>query len=124
MILRCARYPPRVSLSRSCRRHRSSTAEFGAEFGRQWPAIAVRRFMLYDVLLHEIGHLQVFDAHRPSRRLRFYSEKLAQEFANTWRRRLWSVPFDHPDPVHNMPDTAKFLVRKIYHEQGLSREGG
>src|SRR5437867_2227404 len=70
-IALCA-LPPRVSLMAACRRDRISTADFGADFGRQWPAIAVRRFMLYDVLLHEIGHLQVFDAHRPSRRLRFY----------------------------------------------------
>jgi len=101
-IALCA-LPPSVSLSRCCRLHRISTTEFGAEFGLQWPAIAVRRFMLYEVVLHEIGHLQVHDAHRPSRRLRYYSEKLAREFANTWRRRLWTVPFDHPDPVHNPP---------------------
>jgi hypothetical protein len=101
-IALCA-LPPRVSVSACCRWHRISTADFGAEFGRQWPVLAVRRFMLYDVLLHEIGHLQVFDARRPSRRLRFYGEKFAQEFANSWRCRLWSVPFGHPDPVHNRP---------------------
>ena len=95
--------PPRVSLTAACRHDRTSPAEFGADFGRQWPVLAVRRFMLYDVLLHEIGHLQVFEARRPSRRLRFFGEKLAQEFANLWRHRLWSVPFDHPDPVHNRP---------------------
>jgi hypothetical protein len=102
-ITLCA-LPPHVSLNAVCRYDRISTADFGAEFGHQWPVLAVRRFMLYDVLLHEIGHLQVFDAHRPSRRLRFYREKLAQEFANSWRRRLWSVSFDHPDPVHNPPE--------------------
>ena len=101
-ITLCA-LPPRVSLTAVCRHDRNSTAEFGAEFGVQWPVVAARRFMLYDVLLHEIGHLQVFDARRPSRRLRFYREKLAQEFANSWRRRLWSAPFNHPDPVHNRP---------------------
>jgi hypothetical protein len=102
-IALCA-LPPRLSFGALCRRDRISTADFGAQFGRQWPALAARRFMLYNVLLHEIGHLQVFDAHRPSRRLRFYREKLAQEFANSWRRRLWSVLFDHPDPVHNPPE--------------------
>ena len=101
-IALCA-LPPRFSISACCRWLRLSTAEFGAEFGLKWPALAVRRFMLYEALLHEIGHLQVFDAHRPSRRLRFYDEKLAQEFANSWRRRLWSISFDHPDPVHNPP---------------------
>src|SRR5262249_4890838 len=52
---------------------------------RKWPKLAIRRFLLYDVLLHEIGHLQVYDERRPSRRLRFYREKLAQEFADCWR---------------------------------------
>jgi hypothetical protein len=65
--------------------------------------------MLYDVLLHEIGHLQVFDATRRSQRLRFYHEKLAQEFAKHWRRQLWSTPFDHPDPVHNPPTEVEPL---------------
>lgn len=102
-IALCA-LPPRLSFGAFCRHDRISTAQFGAEFGRQWPVLTVRRFMLYNVLLHEIGHLQIFDAHRPCRRLRFYDEKLAQEFANTWRRRLWSVSFDHPDPVHNPPE--------------------
>ncbi len=108
-IALCA-LPPRVSLSACCRLHRLSTVDFGAEFGLQWPAIAVRRFMLYNTLLHEIGHLQIFDAHRPSRRLRSYGEKLAQEFANSWRDRLWSDHFDHPDPVHNPPDRIAILV--------------
>jgi len=112
-IALCA-LPPRVSLSACCRLHRLSTAEFGAEFGRQWPVLAVRRFMLYDVLLHEIGHLQVHDAHRPSWRLRSYGEKLAQEFANTWRRRIWSVPFGHPDPVHNPPDQVELVVGNVF----------
>ena len=105
-IALCA-LPPRVSLGAYCRRDRTCTLEFGAEFGRQWPVIAVRRFMLYYVVLHEIGHLQVDDATRPSERLRFYHEKLSQEFANSWRRRLWADPFDHPDPVHNPPTEAE-----------------
>ncbi len=107
-IALCA-LPPRVSLNACCRYHRMSSAAFGAEFGHQWPIIAVRRFMLYDVLLHEIGHLQVFDATRPSQRLRFNHEKRAQEFANHWRRRLWSNPFDHPDPAHNPPAATETL---------------
>jgi len=95
--------PPSFSLNRCCRKHRLSPAEFGAEFGRKWPKLAIRRFLLYDVLLHEIGHLQVYDERRRSRRLRFYHEKLAQEFADCWRRRLWAVQFNHADPVHNAP---------------------
>jgi hypothetical protein len=112
-IALCA-LPPGVRLSRACRRHRISTAEFGAEFGLQWSAMSVRRYLLYNTLLHEIGHLQVLDARRPSRRLRFYREKLAQEFANTWRRRLWSVPFEHPDVVHNPPGKDELLAADRY----------
>src|SRR5260221_622562 len=49
--------PGRVSLSRCMPRR--SVRPFGAVRGRQWPELAVRRFMLYDVFLHELGHLQV-----------------------------------------------------------------
>lgn len=102
--------PPRVSLNPSCRIHGESPQSFGAHWGRQWPKLAVRRFMLYDVFLHELGHIQVHDLRRPSKRLRFYDERLAQEFANSWRRRLWSSRFDHPDPVHNPPGLAELIV--------------
>jgi hypothetical protein len=101
-IALCA-LPRRVSLNAYCRHDRASPAEFGAQWGAQWPERAVRRFMLYNVFLHELGHLQVFDEGRPSRRLRFYHEKLAQEFADSWRHRLWSSRFEHPDQVHNRP---------------------
>jgi hypothetical protein len=81
-------------------RHRSPS-EFGAVRGRQWPEIAVRRFMLYDVFLHELGHLQVVE--RTARRLRrrFAGETKAQEFADYWRDTLWASRFVHPDPVHD-----------------------
>jgi hypothetical protein len=95
--------PPRVSLARFLVRR--SPQEFGALRGRQWPELAVRRFMLYEVFLHELGHLQAVDpkARRPQRR--FAGETKAQEFANFWRRKLWSSTFDHPDPVHNPPSS-------------------
>jgi hypothetical protein len=63
----------------------------------------VRRFLLYDTLLHELGHLQLV---RPKGRTwdrRVASETLAEQFATLWRRRLYSEPFDHSDPVHNAP---------------------
>jgi|SRR5579872_6520675 len=106
-IALCA-LPHRLSLNGCCRWNSVSPSEFGARWGKKWPALAVRRFMLYDVFLHELGHLQEFDSRGPSRRLRYYGEKLAQEFANSWRRRLWSNRFDHPDPVHNLPDCSEF----------------
>jgi hypothetical protein len=98
--------PPRVSLTRSLLKGQSC-AEFGALQGMQWPTLAVRRFLLYDVFLHELGHLQLVDARRHSQRLRFAREKLAQQFADAWRRALWSKHFDHLDPVHNAPNPMR-----------------
>lgn len=94
--------PPRVSLARFPVRGQSC-AEFGARRGAQWPDLAVRRFLLYDVFLHEIGHLQMVDGKSRSARLKFAREKLAESYAADRRRELWSAFFDHPDPVHNSP---------------------
>lgn len=100
-IALCA-LPPRISVTRFLRRP-TSPSHFGARRGVQWPHLAIRRFMLYEVFLHELGHLQVIDDSAKSPRHRFAREKLAQDFADRWRRRLWAEPFDHPDPVHNAP---------------------
>jgi hypothetical protein len=99
-IALCA-LPPRVGLARFL--DRRSPRQFGASRGRRWPEIAVRRFMLYDVFLHELGHLQVVDPTAQTERRRFASETKAQEFADEWRARLWAEPFAHPDPIHNAP---------------------
>ena len=100
-IALCA-LPPRMSLRQAL--VKGQTAEqFGAKLGQKWPTLAVRRFMLYDVFLHELGHLQLVNEESRSTRLKFRHEKLAQAFAMEWCRLLWSVPFDHPDPVHNPP---------------------
>ncbi len=96
--------PPRVSL-RGCGQ---PPEQFGAKRGQKWPTIAVRRFMLYYVLLHELGHLQPVDKHARSVRLKFAKEKLAHAFAVRWRKRLWAEPFVHPDPVHNPPAVEEF----------------
>jgi Flp pilus assembly protein TadD len=100
-IALCA-LPPRVSLT-PCLRRSQSPSQFGAVRGCPWPGLAVRRFMLYDVFLHELGHLQVVDRKAKTTRRRFASETRAQEFAEHWCRELWSRPFDHPDPAHNPP---------------------
>jgi cytochrome c-type biogenesis protein CcmH/NrfG len=100
-IALCA-LPPRVSLG-ACLRRSQSPNQFGAVRGSQWPPLAVRRFIPYDVLLHELGHLQVIDQKAKTTRRRFASETLAQDFAEHWCRKFWSGPFDHPDPVHNSP---------------------
>ena len=109
-IALCA-LPHRLSLNNCCRLSAISPSEFGAKWGEKWGPLAVRRFMLYEVLLHELGHLQVFDERMPSRRLRFYNEKLAEEFATSWRRRLWSVHYQHADPVHNPPTAVETVSR-------------
>jgi tetratricopeptide (TPR) repeat protein len=99
--------PPRLSLARFLVRGQSP-GRFGARRGRQWPGLAVRRFLLYDVLLHELGHLQPVDVRARSSRRRFAGETLAQAFAMRWCATLWAEPFDHPDPVHNRPTPAEF----------------
>ena len=94
--------PPRVSLTRFLvKGQRPET--FGAKRALQWPELAVRRFLLYDVLLHEIGHLQIIDAESRDFRRKFAHETKAQEFADSWRKKLWKEYFVHPDPVHNAP---------------------
>lgn len=100
-IALCA-LPPRISLTRFLVRGQAPQ-EFGATRGRQWRQLAVRRFLLYDALLHELGHLQVISGVATSERRKFAREKLAQEFADSWRRQLWLNYYDHPDPVHNPP---------------------
>ena len=94
--------PPRVSLTRGLVKGQTC-AEFGAVRGVQWPHLAVRRFILYDVFLHEVGHLQMVNVRARGEYRRFALEKYAQEFADKWRRKLWSEHFDHPDPAHNAP---------------------
>jgi hypothetical protein len=96
--------PPRLSLTRFLVRGQSPE-QFGAVRGKQWPEVAVRRFLLYDVFLHELGHLQLINEGAKSGRRKFAREKLAQEFADKWRRWLWSRRFEHPDPAHNPPES-------------------
>ena len=109
-IARCA-LPPRIGLTRFLAKGQKPE-HFGARRMRKWPALAVRRFLLYDVFLHELGHLQIVDEHRPSRGLRFAKEKLAQEFAMLWCRKVWSAPLVHSDPVHAPPDPSEFSTRE------------
>jgi hypothetical protein len=106
-IALCA-LPPRMSLTQALVKGQTPE-QFGARRGHKWPTLAVRRFMLYDVFLHELGHLQLSQRTGRSARLKFALEKLAQDFALQWCDRLWSEPFLHPDPVHS-PPTAKELL--------------
>ncbi|MEM1443100.1 MAG: hypothetical protein AAGF67_12210, partial [Verrucomicrobiota bacterium] len=101
-IVLCSILPPRVSL-RSYIIKGQSPKEFGAPVRGQWPPWAVSRFLLYDVFLHELGHLQSVDPKSNDWRRRYAGETLAEEFANRWRRELFDEPFNHPDPIHFAP---------------------
>jgi hypothetical protein len=107
-IALCA-LPPRLSLTQALVKGQTPD-QFGARRGRKWPALAVRRFILYDVFLHELGHLQLINADTRSVRLKFAREKLAQAFAEQWCNKLWSQPFPHPDPVHNPPAAQELAL--------------
>jgi hypothetical protein len=84
--------------------------QFGAKPGQKWPTLAIRRFLLYGVFLHELGHLQLIDDQARSDRLKFARERRAEEFAVEWWNRLWSEPFAHPDSVHNPPAAGELDV--------------
>ena len=94
--------PPRVSLTSYLERGQSPKT-YGARRSAQWPPLAVRRFMLYDVFLHEVGHLQVIDESQSDTRRKFAREAKAEEFTAYWRGRFYKEQFDHPDPVHRGP---------------------
>jgi len=104
--------PPEVSLTRFLVRGQSPET-FGAVRGCRWPEVAVRRFLLYDVLLHELGHLRVVRERARGERVKYAREKLAQKFADRWRRRLWAGRFDHPDPVHNPPSVRESNLSRL-----------
>jgi hypothetical protein len=100
-IALCA-LPPRMGLTRALSKGQTPE-QFGARRGEKWPALAIRRFMLYNVFLRELGHLQLIDKDARSVRRKFAHETRAQEFAAYWCNQLWSEAFSHPDPVHNPP---------------------
>ncbi len=104
-IAMCA-LPPRMSLARFLMKGQSPR-QFGARRGTQWTTVALRRFLLYDVFLHELGHLQLVDERAKSNRRQFAGETKAEEFAMYWCHRLWSQPCDHPDPAHRPPTEAE-----------------
>ena len=101
--------PPRVSLTSYLDRGQSPRI-FGAKRAAQWPPLAIRRFLLYDVFLHELGHLQVIDESKKEMDRKFAREARAEEFAAYWRGRLYKEQFDHPDPVHRGPTKEEFAA--------------
>ena len=67
----------------------------------RWTPWAVRRFLLYDVVLHELGHLQEINPGKKDWNRRFTAETKAEEFADYWRRTLFADDvFQHSDQVH------------------------
>lgn len=107
-ITMCA-LPPRMSLTRFLTRGQTCE-EFGARRGAQWPEVAIQRFLIYDVFLHELGHLQVVDARAQSARRKFADETRANDFATYWRNRLWSEVFPSPSPAHNPPSKEELAA--------------
>lgn len=105
--------PYRVSLRRFLVKGQSAL-EFGTSVRGQWTPWAIRRFLLYDVFLHEIGHLQIIDSKKSNINRKFASETLAQKFADDLRRKLWSSHFDHPDPVHNNPQPDELSIIPLW----------
>ena len=108
-----AELPVRLGLGRYLHGGQSP-AEFGAPKLGQWPPWAVRRFLLYDVLLHEIGHLQIVDPRASRVNREFASETRAQELADELRRALYSEPFDHADPIHNAPTPVELSMLEVW----------
>ena len=101
--------PPRMSLARFLTRGQTCE-EFGARRGAQWSEDAIRRFLIYDVFLHELGHLQVVDSRAQSARRKFADETRAEDFATYWRNRLWSEVLPFPDPAHHPPSKEELTA--------------
>ena len=111
--------PARVSLGRFLIKGQSAI-EFGGPSRGQWPPWAIRRFLLYEVFLHEVGHLQLVNRKSRAWRRKYADETLADRFADEYRRKLWKVSFDHPDIVHNPPQEDEIAFISAW--QGLNKK--
>ena len=111
-IALCA-LPPRMALTRALRRGQTPE-QFGSKRGQKWPALAIRRFLLYDVFLHELGHLQLVDDRARSDRLKFARETLAEEFAVAWCNDSGRSPLLTPtrSTIHQPPWSSRLWVRQ------------
>ena len=69
---------------------------------------------MYDVFLHELGHLQLVLPKSKSWDRKFASETLARDFANSWRTRLWKRRFEHADPIHNAPQKDELETIRLW----------
>jgi hypothetical protein len=109
----CAFLPHRISLGRYLTRGQKAS-EFGGTARGQWIPWAVRRFLLYEVFFHEVGHLQIIHPRNSNNNRKFASETKAQEFADNLRRELWKTSFEHPDPVHNSPQPDELSIFPLW----------
>jgi hypothetical protein len=75
--------------------------------------------MLYQVFLHELGHLQLVLPKSTNWNRKYASEKLAQDFADEWRAKLWSNRFEHDDPIHNSPEKDELETIRLW--EGLDK---
>ncbi len=82
---------------------RGETPEtYGAVGGCRWPVLAIRRFLLYNVLLSQLGRLQRGEAGTNDR-----------TFAEHWRGELWSRQSDDFDPVHHAPTEKESRLLRV-----------
>jgi hypothetical protein len=109
----CVYLPYRVSLRRFLVKGQSAF-EFGTSPRGQWTPWAVRRYLLYDVFLHEVGHLQIIHSRKSNNNRKYASETKAQEFADNLRRELWKTHFEHSDPIHNSPQEDELSVISLW----------
>lgn len=109
IVLAC-RLPPRVSL-RQFMYGGHFAVDYGAPNRGQWPPWAVKRYLLFGVLLHELGHLQAVKPDVGQKR-GFAGETKADEFALKWRDALWAKGCDERDPAYHAPSEGEieFLV--------------
>jgi len=101
-IVLASRLPPRVSL-RGYMYAGHRAIDYGAPARGQWPPWAVRRYLLFGVLLHELGHLQQVSTNQPGALGGYASETKADEFSLRWRDALWAAGSPTPDPAHHPP---------------------
>lgn len=94
--------PQRMAM-RGADAKRGHLTEYGGLNNIKWPTMAVRRYMLYNVFLHELRHTQIVKPNKKHIWEKTPNEKLANEYSDHWRGTLYSQHFDHPDPVHNLP---------------------
>jgi hypothetical protein len=73
------------------------------KFSETIPGCDRRHYLTEEDVMVVLSRLPVVNEKTKSERMRFAREKFAQEFADRWRKKLWSEHFDHPDPVHNAP---------------------